>query len=213
MAQPTSPPPSRVKQVRILLWILVALAISGVAALLLVRSAPVHPPQSTADKTEPNIGGPFTLVASNGKPFSSAALKGKPYAIFFGFTHCGDVCPTTLARLVKLRQQAGGDQAFQIVFITTDPERDTPAVVGQYATLFNSPIIGLTGSVDQIERVKKQYGIFAQKHPMPGAGKMDYLMDHTATVLLYGRDGRFAGTIAPDEPDSSALDKLKLVTA
>lgn len=210
MAKPSSPPPSRVKQVRTLLWVLVALAIAGMAALVLIRTAPVHPPQATADKGEPNIGGPFTLVASDGKPFSSAALRGKPYAIFFGFTHCGDVCPTTLARLVKLRQAAGGDQAFQIVFITTDPERDTPAVVGQYATLFNAPIIGLTGSVDQIDQVKKQYGIYAQKHPMPGGG---YTMDHTATVLLYGRDGRFAGTIAPDEPDSSALDKLKLVTS
>ena len=210
MAEPTSPPPSRLKQFRILAWILVALAIVGIGALaVLMRNAPVHAPQSTASTTEPNIGGPFTLVASDGKPFSSAALKGKPYAIFFGFTHCGDVCPTTLARLVKLRAAAGGEQAFQIVFITTDPERDTPAVVGQYATLSNSPIIGLTGSVAQIDQVKKNYGIYAAKHPMAGGG---YMMDHTATVLLYGRDGRFAGTIAPDEPDSSALDKLKLVT-
>jgi len=209
MAPPNSPPPSLVKQFRILAWILVALAIAGIGALMLIRITTVHPPQSTADKTEPNIGGPFTLVASDGKPFSSAALKGKPYAIFFGFTHCGDVCPTTLARLVKLRAAAGGERAFQIVFITTDPERDTPALVGQYATLFNSPIIGLTGSVAQIDQVKKQYGIYAAKHPMAGGG---YMMDHTATVLLYGRDGRFAGTIAPDEPDSSALDKLKNVT-
>jgi protein SCO1/2 len=189
-------------------WVLVALAVAGIAALVLIRSAPVHAPQATAAKSEINIGGPFTLVGADGKPFSSTALKGKPFALFFGFTNCGDVCPTTLARLVKLRQQAGGEQALQIVFITTDPERDTPPVVGQYATLFNSPIIGLTGSVDQIEQVKKSYGIYAQKHPMPGGG---YMMDHTATVLLYGRDGRFAGTIAPDEPDSSALDKLKLI--
>jgi protein SCO1/2 len=211
MAPPPSPPRSTLKQFRIIAWVLVALAVAGVAALVLMRSGPVEAPQPAAAKTEPNIGGPFTLVGADGKPFSSTALKGKPYALFFGFTHCGDVCPTTLARLVKLRQQAGGDQAFQIVFVTTDPERDTPPVVGQYATLFNAPIIGLTGSVDQIEAVKKSYGIYAQKHPMPGGGKMDYMMDHTATVLLYGRDGRFAGTIAPDEPDSSALEKLKLI--
>lgn len=204
-------PPSRLKQFRVLTWVLVGLAIVGIAALMLAPKWAGKPPQLTADKPEPNYGGPFTLVGSDGKPFSSTALKGKPYALFFGFTHCGDDCPTTLARLVKLRQQAGGDQAFQILFITTDPERDTPAVIGQYTTLFNSPIVGLTGAVDQIEQVKKSYGIYAQKHPMPGAGKMEYMMDHTATVLLYGRDGRFAGTIAPAEPDSSALDKLKLI--
>ena len=150
------------------------------------------------------------LVGSDGKPFSSAKLSGKPYALYFGFTRCGDVCPTTISRMVKLRQQAGGENAFQIVFVTIDPSNDGPKEVGQYAELFNSPIIGLTGSGPQIDRVKKQYGIYAQ--PMPNA-PMGQQMEHTATVLLFDATGKFVNTITPDEPDSDALAKLKKLVA
>ena len=104
------------------------------------------------------------MVDSKGQPFASSKLAGRPYAIFFGFTHCPDVCPTTLARLVKLRRQLGADDAaFQIVFVTVDPERDGPAEVGRYADLFGAPVIGLTGSPAQVARVKKDYGIFSEK--------------------------------------------------
>jgi protein SCO1/2 len=212
-----NPPRKTLKQVRILLWLLVGLAVLGTAAILLIRRAPVNPPEApqTAPLAQASFGGPFTLVGGDGKPFSSNALAGKPYAIFFGFTHCGDVCPTTLARLVKLRDQAGGANALHIVFVTVDPERDGPKEVGQYASLFNSPIIGLTGSPAQIDRVKKQYGIFSEKVPAEGheGHDMDYDMNHTATVLLFGRDGKFVATISPDEPDGAALDKMKRITA
>ncbi|HJR83034.1 MAG TPA: SCO family protein, partial [Sphingomicrobium sp.] len=135
----------------------------------------------------------------------------KPYAIFFGFTHCPDVCPTTLARLVKLRQQLGaGEQPFEILFVTVDPERDGPSEVGKYAELFNSPIIGLTGSPAQIGQVKKQFGIFSEKVEQPGGG---YTVNHTSTVLLFDRGGKFRGTIAPEEQDDAALAKLKRITA
>jgi protein SCO1 len=205
-----APPRATLKQVRILVWILVALAIAGMAALLLIRSGPSRVPQAPTVSAEAKFGGPFTLVGADGKPFSSAALAGKPYAIFFGFTRCGDVCPTTLSRLVKLRRETADDAAMNIVFVTIDPERDGPKDVGQYATLFGAPIIGLTGSPGQIDQVKKQYGIFAQ--PEHAAGH-DYQMSHTSTVLLFGRDGRFGGTIAADESDSSALAKLKQLIA
>jgi len=214
LAPETQPPRRNLKQVRILLWILVALAVIGTAALVLIpRVTGQKPPEIATKITSASFGGPFTLTGADGKRFSSAALAGKPYAIFFGFTNCGDVCPTTLARLVKLRQTAGAVTGMNIVFVTTDPWRDGPKEVGQYAAMFNSPIIGLTGTPAQIDQVKKQFGIFSQKHPMPGGGKMDYMMDHTATVLLFGPDGKFAATIAPDEPDRSALDKIKRVTA
>jgi protein SCO1 len=206
-----APPRSTLKQVRKLVWVLVALAVAGVAALLLIRSGPNHVPQATQPTAQASFGGPFTLVGADGKPFSSAALAGKPYVIFFGFTRCGDVCPTTLSRLIKLRREAADDAALNIVFVTIDPQRDGPKDVGQYATLFGAPVIGLTGSPAQIEQVKKQYGIFAQPEPM--AGGHDYTMNHTSTALLFGRDGRFGGTIASDEPDSSALDKLKQLIA
>ena len=202
------PPPSRLKRLRLLLWVFVALAIAGAAALFLMRSAPVHAPGSAPAQS--SFGGPFTLVAGDGKPFSSARLAGKPYAIYFGFTRCGDVCPTTLARMVKLRQQAGGDDKFNIVFVTIDPAHDGPKEVGQYAQLFNSPIIGLTGSQARIDKVKKQYGIFAQASPHPMPGKE---MEHTATVLLFDRKGGFVGTITPNEADADALAILKKLVA
>ena len=197
------------KQVRILLWVLAALALA-VGAVLFLRGQSPRTSSADASATQSNFGGPFILVGGDGKPFSSRALEGKPYAIYFGFTRCGDVCPTTLSRLVRLRRAAANEQAFNIVFVTIDPSHDGPKEVGQYAELFGSPIIGLTGSQAQIDQIKKQYGIFAQPMPHAAMGKE---MEHTATVLLFDRAGKFVGTIAPDEPDASALAKLKALAA
>ena len=203
-------PKTRLKQVRVLLWALVALAVVGTAALLLVPRAHTGVSPDSASVTSAGFGGPFTLVGADGKTFSSQRLEGKPYAIYFGFTRCGDVCPMTLSRLVKLRREAANDKALNIVFVTIDPQNDGPNEVGQYASLFNAPIIGLTGSKPQIDQVKKQYGIFAE--PVPHAA-MGQQMEHTSTVLLFDRAGKFVATIAADEPDSSALEKMKQVAA
>jgi protein SCO1/2 len=188
---------------RMILWTLVAAALIGFGLLYLRQPSP---PRSTSTPTQVSFGGPFTLVDSKGQPFPSSKLAGRPYAMFFGFTHCPDVCPTTLARLVKLRRQLpAGDEAFQIVFVTVDPERDGPAEVGRYTGLFGAPVIGLTGSAAEIARVKKDYGIFSEK---VGGGD-DYSVDHTATVLLFDKGGQFQSTISPDEGDAAALGKLK----
>jgi len=209
MTKNAQPPRRNLTLVRNLLWILVALALIGTAALVLLPKAPKGTPTVTV-QTATSFGGPFTLVGGDGQPFSSSVLAGKPYALYFGFTRCGDVCPTTLGRLVELRKEAGGDDALSIVFITIDPANDGPKEVGQYATLFNAPIIGLTGSAAQIDQVKKQYGIFARPSPHATPGME---MEHTATVLLFDRDGKLAGTIATDEPDAAALAKLKRLAA
>ena len=187
------------------MWALIALAVIGTAALILVPRVTVHPGQAGAPPRS-DFGGPFTLVGSDGRPFTSTNLTGKPYAMYFGFTRCGDVCPTTLSRMVKLRKEAGGEGAFAIVFVTIDPKNDGPKEVGQYAELFNSPIIGLTGSQAQIDQVKKQFGIYAQPSPEPMSGKE---MIHSAIVLLFDRNGKFVTTISPDEPDADALSKLR----
>ena len=197
------------QRVRIVLWAAVAIALAAFAFLML------RPVQETPTRQQPlaisSIGGPFTLTGSDGKPFSSASLAGKPYAIFFGFTHCPDVCPTTLARIVRLRQLLGaGDRPFEILFVSVDPERDGSTEVGKYAELFKSPVTGLTGSPAQIEQVKRQYGIFSRKVPDSSGG---YSVDHTSTVLLFDRKGDFSGTIAPEENDNAALAKLKRITA
>ena len=197
---------------RILLWALVALAVVGAAALFLSHR---NPPQSgqtpLSTSSSVTFGGPFTLVGADGQPFSSAKLAGKPYAIFFGFTHCPDVCPTTLARMAKLRSQLNaGERPFEILFVTVDPERDTPAEVGKYAALFNTPITGLTGSPAAVEQVKKQFGIYSKKVP---DGQGGYSVDHTSTVLLFDKNGGFSGTVSPEEADSMALAKLKRISA
>ncbi len=193
------------KIVRILLWSLVALALAGMAVLLLRQ------PASETAQNSVQLGGPFTLTSADGQTFSSTQLAGKPYAIFFGFTHCPDVCPTTLARMVKLRRQLGaGNDAFQIVFVSVDPERDGPPELRDYLSLFPDPIVGLTGTQARIDHAKRQFGIFSQKVPDQSGG---YTVDHTATVLLFDRNGDFVATISAEEDDRVALDKLKRIAA
>ncbi len=192
------------KALRIVLWLLVAATAVALAGLYLRQARPPEPQQQQV-----SFGGPFTLVDGNGQPFASSQLAGRPYAMFFGFTNCPDVCPTTLARLVKLRRQMGDDEAFRILFVTVDPERDGPAEVGKYADLFGAPIVGLTGSPAQIAKVKKDFGIFSEK---VGEGEA-YTVDHTATVLLFDRNGKFQSTISPEEGDQAALAKLRRLTS
>lgn len=209
MTEDRPPPPNSLRVARYLMWFLVALALIGMAALLLMRrEGGAQPPPTTVTKTNAAFGGPFTLVGADGKPFSSSQLIGKPYAIFFGFTRCGDVCPTTLSRLVRLREQTGGEKAFNIVFVTIDPEYDGPELVGQYAKLFNSPIIGLTGSTEQIARVKKQYGIHAERHPH---AKLGAEMEHSDAILLVDDAGQFVTVLSSHDDDAAALRKLKQI--
>lgn len=196
------------KQLRMVLWALVGLVAIGGVYLALNPSRP-DVESTSGELPLDTIGGPFTLVGSDGQPFPSSRLAGKPAAVFFGFTHCPDVCPTTLARLTKLRKQLGkGDEGFSIVFITVDPERDRPEEVGRYTTLFETPVIGLTGSQAQIDKVKQQFGVFSQKVPTPDG---DYSVDHTATVFLLDRNGKFVATLSPEEGNDPALAKLQRV--
>ena len=197
-----------VRTIRIGLWLLVGLAAIG--GLMIALRPPQALPQGTqTPMTE--IGGPFTLTGTDGKPFASASLTGKPFVIFFGFTHCPDVCPNTLARLARLRKVIGrGDGSFAILFVSVDPARDTPAEMARYATAFNSPIIALTGSEQDIAKVKHSYGIYSAKVSQAGP---DYTVDHTATIFLMDSRGKFVATITPDEGDPAALAKLRNLTS
>ena len=198
----------KLARIRIILWVLVGLAaIAGlVVALRTPSDTDVSSSQPMAD-----IGGPFLLTASDGKPFSSEQLAGKPYALFFGFTHCPDVCPTTLARLARLRKQVGqGDDSFAVVLVSVDPERDTPAELARYAGLFGTPVIALTGSTPAVEGIKKLFGVYSEKVPQAGG---DYTIDHTATTFLMDSNGKFVATISPNEGDPAALAKLQRLTA
>ena len=193
-------------KLRVVLWCLVALAAIA-AGLLLVMQRGNRP--NNVQTVQETIGGPFTLTGGDGKPFSSASLAGKPFAIFFGFTRCPDTCPTTLARLTRLRKELPqGDSSLAIVFVTVDPERDTAAEVGRYSELFASPVIGLTGTPAAIEQVKKEFSVYSKKVPTSGG---DYTVDHTATVFLMDSQGRFVTSISPDESDQVALKTLRRV--
>ena len=193
-----------IRRLRLLLWLFVGLA-AVLAAGLWLRAE-----QPAAGAPEPvTIGAPFTLTASDGHRFSSASMAGTPYVLFFGFTNCPDVCPTTLARLAKLRRSLPkGDTAFALLFVTVDPQRDTPAELARYAALFSTPIVALTGTPAEIAAVTKSFGIYSKRVAQPGGG---YSVDHSAATLLFDRSGKFVATIAPDESDAPALAKLRRI--
>ena len=203
--------PPRLRRLRLILWATVAFAVLGFGSLLYL-SRPTSGSIAAPGMPGFTLGGaPFALTDADGHRFASSALAGKPYLIFFGFTHCPDVCPTTLARLSRLRAKLpGSSAALRIVFVTVDPERDTAPVLKTYASLFDTPVTMLTGSAAEIAAVEKQHGIYAAKVPQPGSPD-GYTMDHSAAALLFDRSGKFVATIAPDEPDAAALAKLKRV--
>jgi protein SCO1 len=141
------------------------------------------------DRSAAAIGGPFHLVDQNGKPFSNQDMIGRPYLVFFGYTHCPDVCPTTLAELSAMIRKLGPDAGrVGALFITVDPERDTAAVLKDYLANFDPHLRGLTGGRSAIDVAMKDYRVYAEKVPLEHG---DYSMDHTAIVYLMDKDGHF----------------------
>jgi protein SCO1/2 len=174
------------------------LVISG-ALLWVVGRSPVQMAAPSA------IGGPFKLVDQNGQAVTEQALKGKPSLIFFGFTHCPDVCPTALFDMSELYKALGRDgDKVGAYFVTVDPERDTPAVLKEYLSSFDPRLRGLTGDPAAVAAMEKAYRVYSKKVPLDGGG---YTMDHTALVYLMNKDGQF---IAPfnlkRKPEEAAVD-------
>jgi protein SCO1/2 len=194
------------KTLRLMLWGVVALVVGiGLVAMLAPnRTPPASEQASYADL----IGGPFALTAPDGSRVTDQTLKGTPFAIFFGFTRCPDICPTTLSRMAQLRKKLGKDgDKFRIVFVSVDPGYDSPEDIGRYVELFGTPILGLTGTDKEVDAAVKAYRAFYQKVPTEG-GK-DYTIDHTASVYLMDAGGKLQSIIAYDETDANALAKLK----
>ena len=154
-----------------------------------------------------DIGGPFVLASARGGTVDSRALAGKPYAVFFGFTHCPEVCPTTLYEMSN-SLAALGDAAkdMRVFFITVDPARDTIAAMKDYVANFDPRIEALVPNEEQLAQLVSDFRVYYNKVPTSDGG---YTMDHTATIFLFGRDGRFAGTIAYDEAPEMRQAKLK----
>lgn len=197
------------KSLRLVLWMLVALAAG--AALYAVFGAERHAVREAPVNYGDTVGGRFSLTAPDGSTVSDQTLKGKPFAIFFGFTRCPDVCPTTLSRLARLRQQLGADgDKFEIVFVSVDPGYDSPEDIGRYVELFGTPIIGLTGSDEAIDSTVKAYRAFYAKVPVAGG---DYTIDHTAAVYLMDAAGKLQSIIDYHESPKTSLEKLERLVA
>ena len=153
------------------------------------------------------VGGPFKLVDQNSNPITDQDLKGHPFLVFFGFTHCPDVCPTTLFEVSEILRALGPDaKDVRALFVTVDPERDTPKVLKDYLSSFDPRVIGATGDEGAIAAVEKAYRVYAKKVPVDGGG---YTMDHTAIVYLMNKDGRFVAPFNMKRRPQEAATDLK----
>jgi protein SCO1/2 len=151
------------------------------------------------------VGGPFSLVGTDGRTYTDQDLLGQPFLVFFGFTHCPDVCPTTLFEISEVLRRMGPDAKIATFYISVDPERDTPAVMKEYLASFDPGIIGLSGSPEQLAAIMKAYRVYARKVPLEGG---DYTMDHTALVYLMDKRGNFARAFNLQQPPEQAAREL-----
>jgi protein SCO1 len=182
-----------------LLLLLLSLALLGtISAVLLWQKAPT---------TEASlVGGPFTLTATDGRTLTDADFKGHPFLVFFGYTHCPDVCPTTLFSLSQVLKALGPETKLKVLFVTIDPERDTPKDMKDYLANFDPRIIGLSGTEAQTQAIERAYRVYAKK--VPGEGS-DYSMDHTSIIYLMDKDGRFVSAFDPNRPAKTAAAELE----
>ena len=178
--------------------------------LVLVFGAIIHISGRSPSAIGPAIaavGGPFHLEDQNGKPVSDEDMKGRPFLVFFGFAHCPDVCPTTLFEMSEVIRQLGKDaDRIGALFITVDPERDTPAALKDYLSSFDPHLRGLTGDPSAVNATIKAYRVYAKKVPLEGG---DYTMDHTAVVYLMDKDGRFVAPFNLKRTPEAAAAELR----
>ena len=205
-------PVGGIAAIRKLLWVMAAVAalLGGLLYFGLEGSG--------ADNQAPvaaklPFGGPFELIAADGSVLTEKNLAGKPYAIFFGFTRCPDVCPTTLSRMALWRKQLGKDgEKFNIVFVSVDPARDKPSDIGSYVELFDTPIIAATGTHAQLAQIRKGFGVYVKKVPLdPVNLGGDYTIDHTAGIFLMDAQGHLSSIIDHHESERTALEKLRML--
>lgn len=189
------------------------LSVLALASLLLVAAfvMATHPGllRPWTGRAEPvALGAPFSLTDQNGKSFSSTQLRGVPFAIFFGFTHCPDECPTTLADLTQALKLMGPDaDRLKVLFVTFDPARDTVPVMAAWLKNFDPRIVGLTGSAAALDALAKSYGVFFKAKAPDKSGNYDFT--HTSTTYLMDDQGRFVGEISPDDTPKAMLPKLE----
>ena len=182
-------------------WIAAAASAFGLIALAALWLA--FAPQSGTSRSL--IGGPFALDEANGKTVTDQSLRGRPFLVYFGYTHCPDTCPTELARISDVLAKMG-DEAPPALFITVDPERDTPAVMQDYVSSFDPHIVGLSGAPQAIAAVEKEYRVFARKGEVESDGS--YSMDHSSVVYLMDKNGAFVEAFNVERPPEEAAKDL-----
>ncbi len=153
------------------------------------------------------IGGPFSLVDQDGKTVTNTALEGKWLLVYFGYTHCPDACPTTLNNIsLALRDLGKKSTEVRPVFITIDPDRDTPQVMKDYVAAFDAPILALSGTAADVAKAAKNYRVYYAKHPEAGG---DYSMDHTSIIYVMDPKGRFTASFSGEDPPDQIAERLK----
>ena len=156
------------------------------------------------------IGGPFNLIDQDGQPFSDKDLKGKSFLVFFGFTHCPDVCPTALADAASALRELGADAAgVQVLFVTLDPQRDTPEVLRQYVPAFHPSFLGLYGDEAAISRVKKDFNVYSAIRE--GRTPETYTVDHSAQLFVFDKQGKLRLVVPPATPSRTLAADLKIL--
>lgn len=194
------------RKVRLAAWASVAIAALGGGALLLGEAQKA---QLAGGKlpAAASIGAPFELVGTDGKRFSSATLAAKPFALFFGFTHCPDICPTTLLEMSNhLKALGPRAEKLNVVFVSIDPERDTPEHLKLYLSAFDARIIGLTGTKEEVAKLAKSYRAFYER--VPNKDGTDYTMNHTASVYLMDGKGGLVSTLSFQEAEDARQKKI-----
>jgi len=199
------------KKLRLALWGLVIVALFSIGVLAVLPFMRPEADAAAGPTPGASLGGAFTLVDQDGAPVTEDVFRGKPSVTLFGFTHCPDVCPTGLSDMAKWQEQLGTDaDKLRFVFVTVDPERDTPAMMRDYVRAFSDNLVGVSGPPEAVHAMVKDYKIFSRKVPLDGD---DYTMDHTASMILQDASGNFVGTIDPSEPRDTGLAKLKRLVA
>ncbi len=193
------PAPAVRTKSRILLWAFIAFSLlTVVAGLFLVLRAPT--PQSAM------IGGPFELVGPDGRKTTDKDFLGRPILVFFGYTHCPDVCPTAMFQISEIFARLEPEAKINALFVTVDPERDTPDVLKSYIASFDKRIIGLSGDRPAVDAAIRAYRVYARKIP---SSTGDYTMDHTALVYLMDKKGRFVAPFNIERQPTEAAAELR----
>jgi protein SCO1/2 len=186
--------------------VLAALVILGAGAFLALAFRD-NPRGAAGTVLASAIGGPFRLTDQNGKTVTDADLKGKWSLVYFGYTHCPDACPTALNDIsIALEDLGAKRDAVRPVFITVDPERDTPEALKAYVTSFDAPILALTGTPDEVAQAAKGYRVYYAKHPEAGG---DYSMDHSSVIYVMDPQGRFTASFTHESTPEQIAERLK----